>query len=442
MKILHSSDWHLGRLLYGRRRLAEQEAFLEWLLALMRDEAIEALLLAGDIFDTTTPGNQALEAYYSFLKRAIDGGCRHIVVTAGNHDSPSTLAAPRQVLRTLGVHVVVDADDPAAAVLCLRDSAGRPELVVCAVPYLRDRDLRAAEAGETFTDKEQRLLEGLRARYAAIHGLAKLTIDAQPGLAAISMGHLFAAGGATVADDGVRELYIGGLAQVGADLFPDWLAYTALGHLHIAQTVGGRPEVRYAGSPLAMGFNEAGQSKQVVIIEVDTLATVAGDHSDATATTAASARRPVRIQPVNIPVFQKLRRLSGSLAELEAALTSLKADATQSDAAVWLELECVERASPSAIKERLYAALEGSPHQILIIKHAAAGESGGGLAVGPSLAAMSETEVFERLLEAEGVPEANRAELRLCYGQLLRRLYETESAEAAAKEAAAKEAGA
>ena len=106
MKILHTSDWHIGRTLYGRRRYEEFEAFLAWLLATVEREQVAALLIAGDVFDSSTPGIRAQELYYRFLCRVAGSCCRHVVAIAGNHDSPSFLEAPRELLRALDVHVV------------------------------------------------------------------------------------------------------------------------------------------------------------------------------------------------------------------------------------------------------------------------------------------------------------------------------------------------
>jgi len=148
MKILHTSDWHIGRALYGRKRYEELEAFLNWLVGLIEDENIDVLLVAGDVFDNSTPGNHAQELYYRFLCRMAASSNRHVVVTAGNHDSPSFLNAPRELLKFLNVHVVGCASDPPADELIVINVPDRePRLIVCAIPYLRDREIRTAEAG-------------------------------------------------------------------------------------------------------------------------------------------------------------------------------------------------------------------------------------------------------------------------------------------------------
>ena len=128
MKILHTSDWHLGRSLYGRKRYEEFAAFLEWLARLLAEEEIDVLLVAGDVFDNTAPSNRSQEMYYRFLCRVADSSCRHVVITAGNHDSPSFLDAPRELLRHLHIHIIgsISADIDSEVIL-LQDPLGQAE---------------------------------------------------------------------------------------------------------------------------------------------------------------------------------------------------------------------------------------------------------------------------------------------------------------------------
>jgi len=239
MRVLHTSDWHIGRTLYGRKRYEEFEAFLTWLAETIQQNEIDALLVAGDVFDTSAPSNRAQELYYRFLCRVAASSCRHVVVVAGNHDSPSFLNAPKELLKALDVHVVGSSTESLEdEVLVLRNEQDAPELIVCAVPYLRDRDIRVAEAGESVEDKERKLIDGIRTHYAAVAALAEqkreeLGVD----IPIVGTGHLFTAGGQTVDGDGVRELYVGTLAHVTAGIFPANFDYLALGHLHVPQNV-------------------------------------------------------------------------------------------------------------------------------------------------------------------------------------------------------------
>ncbi|MBT8342382.1 MAG: exonuclease subunit SbcD, partial [Desulfatitalea sp.] len=229
MKILHTSDWHIGRTLYGRKRHEEFEAILTWLAETIQQNEIDALLVAGDVFDTSTPSNRAQELYYRFLCRVATSSCRHVVVVAGNHDSPSFLNAPKELLKALDVHVVGSGtESPEDEVLVLRNAQDAPELIVCAVPYLRDRDIRVAEAGESVEDKERKLIDGIRTHYADVAAFAEQQREEFGGeIPIVAMGHLFTAGGQTVDGDGVRELYVGSLAHVTAGIFPASFDYLA-----------------------------------------------------------------------------------------------------------------------------------------------------------------------------------------------------------------------
>ena len=398
MKILHTSDWHIGRALHGRKRYVEFESFFDWLAHLLDDEGIDVLLVAGDVFDNTAPSNRAQELYYRFLCRAAASPARHVVVTAGNHDSPSFLEAPRELLKFLNIHVVGGAaPDPADEVLLLADSRGDPRLIVCAVPYLRDRDIRTAEAGESVAEKERKIVAGIRAHYHGVHETAMgLCATLKTPVPIVAMGHLFAAGGLTMDGDGVRELYIGTLLQVGTDVFPPWIDYLALGHLHIPQPVGGSPFIRYSGSPLPLGFGQRGSGKSVVIVEIS------GD------------RKTVRT--VAVPRFQELVTLKGDWSCLSREIERLKSGG--SDA--WLEIVYEGEDIAGDLQARLKESVEGSGLEILRVKNTRVLERVlDGMDARETLDDLGVTEVFQRCLDAHGVPGEARAALRAAYDEIL-----------------------
>jgi len=390
MKILHTSDWHIGRALYGRKRYEEFARFLDWLIGCIADQGVEALLVSGDVFDNATPSNRALESYYRFLCRCAGAGCRHVVVTAGNHDSPSLLNAPRELLRYLNVHVIgCMAEDAEDELLLLSDGAGNPELIVCAVPYLRDRDIRRAEAGETFEDKGRKLVEGIRGHYGALGRAAVALRDRLGGdVPIVAMGHLFTAGGQTVEGDGVRELYVGTLGQVGGDVFPDCFDYLALGHLHKSQRVAGSDLRRYCGSPIPMSFGEAGQQKSVVAIR-----TGAGG---------------VTVEEIAVPCFQPLATVRGDWNRINARITELKSLAES----VWLEVIYEGDELIGDLAERLRELIQGSSLEILRSKNTRLVEQTlSRMASEETLDDLDVDEVFSRCLTAHEVPREQRGEL-------------------------------
>ena len=273
LTVLHTSDWHLGRRLYGRMRYEEFEAFLTWLQQTISAQQVDVLIVAGDIFDTMTPSNKAQALYYEFLGKVSTLCCQHIVIVAGNHDSPTFLDAPSKVLKFLNVHVIGTAcEDLHQEVLLLEDHHGDPLCVIAAVPYLRDRDVRGSKAGESADSKDANVIAGIRAHYDEVASIAKARqqqlIDTyKRHIPIIATGHLFAAGSKTTEDDGVRDLYVGNLGKISAEMFDDCFDYVALGHLHVPQRVGGCEHIRYSGSPIAMGFGEARQQKQVLLVQ-------------------------------------------------------------------------------------------------------------------------------------------------------------------------------
>lgn len=407
MKILHSSDWHLGRTLYGRKRYEEFSAFLNWLLRTIEKEKIDSLLIAGDVFDTSTPGNRAQELYYRFLCRVAASCCRHVVVVAGNHDSPSFLNAPKELLRALNVYVVGSATDALEdEVFVLRTKDKKPEAIVCAVPYLRDKDIRTVEPGETINDKNAKLVEGLKSHYADVCRIAEakqaeLKSAGYDDIPILATGHLFAAGGKTVDGDGVRELYVGSLAHVGKEVFPSSIDYLALGHLHVSQTVGDADNIRYCGSPVPMGYGEATQEKKVTLIEFN--------HT-----------KP-NIRELPVPCFQELIRIVGPLDDIHAKLEALKKEKSSA----WIEIEYTGGDIICNLRERLDETIADSAMEILRIKNRrvmdrtiiAATE-------GETLEDLDIEDVFSRCLDAFNVPVEEREGLTASYRVIIKSLHE------------------
>jgi exonuclease SbcD len=401
VKILHTSDWHLGRTLYGRKRYEEFEAFLDWMLQTLKTEQVEVLLVAGDIFDTTTPGNHAQSLYYDFLVRV---PCRHVILTAGNHDSASFLNAPRGLLRRMGIHVVGEPSGEEDEVIVLADQENRPELIVCAVPYLKDRDLRVVETGETPEEKGEKLLDGLRKHYGEIlqHALAKRR-ELPHDVPVVTMGHLFTAGGRTNDGDGVRELSIGSLTHVPVSVLDTATDYLALGHLHLPQKVAGSEMKRYSGSPLPMSLEEASQKKSVCLVEF------------------AESGHSVRL--LEVPVFQAMASLRGDWNQIAEGLIKLAA----SPKPVWAEVIYEGDEILSGLRERIGEITADTPIEVLRVKNnrildAALSQT----AETETLAELGTDEVFKRLLTMYNVPEEQQGGLFQTYHEAVRLYHEKE----------------
>jgi len=307
MKVLHTSDWHLGQKFMGKSREIEHQAFLSWLYDIMQNENIDVLIVAGDIFDTGTPPNYALELYYNFLKKlfTIDG--LYVIITAGNHDSVSTLKAPKLLLETLNIHVITSGDKDENELISIYKK-DELKAVVCAVPFLRDSIVREAISGQTLNEKESSLNEGIKKHYLNVYEEAKkLTKDKN--IPIIASGHLTTVGSRTSQSE--RDIYIGGTIDIGSDFLGKYFDYVALGHLHINQTVGVE-HVRYSGSPIPLSFSESKQKKKVNIIEFK--------------------NKNMEVKEVEIPLSQKLLVLKGNL---EFILKELE---TIEDKNSWIEI--------------------------------------------------------------------------------------------------------
>ena len=258
MKILHTADWHIGQRLHERQRTDEHERFLEWLLETIQAHQVELLLVSGDIFDTALPSSDATNLYYRFLYRLYNETNAYAVITAGNHDSPRHLEAPREFLKMGRIYVVGLADKPKNCVVTLPPD--NPRVAVAAVPFLSESKLQHISF-ETEIEKSERYRERLKTFYA------KCVADMPAELPKILMGHLFVKDGEESSSE--RNIQIGGATAVHVSDFPNDVSYVALGHLHRPQTIKGTDyPIRYSGSPIPLRFNETSYRKKVYLFEL------------------------------------------------------------------------------------------------------------------------------------------------------------------------------
>lgn len=269
LKIIHTADWHLGQTFFGYDREAEHDAFLVWLADTLAVRQTDVLLIAGDVFDVANPAASAQRRFFRFLKEANSRNPHlQIVIVAGNHDSAARLEAPVPLLEELNTAIVgvvkrteMCQVDFESLLVPLYNREGKREALCLAVPYLRQGDYPATdEAKDTY-------VAGVGRMYSQLYACAASKRLA--GEALIAMGHLHATGAELSDDDRSERIIMGGLESVSAGTFPEGLAYTALGHIHKAQRIGGREEVRYSGSPLPMSFSEKNYRHQVVELTVE-----------------------------------------------------------------------------------------------------------------------------------------------------------------------------
>lgn len=260
MRLLHTADWHLGKTLEGRSRLAEQEQFLDELYQIVLDQQIDVVLIAGDAFDTFNPPALAEQLFYDSIARLADQGKRKVIVIAGNHDHPDRLMAAAPLAQEQGILLL---GKPVQQSFVLPIASCGQELHLAAVPYPSESRLNEVLA--------EGMDEGLLQEqyHQRVKGLfAHLVQDMSPQRVNIGMSHLFVAGG--YSSDSERPIQVGGAYTVHPEAFPASLQYVALGHLHRPQNMKHRDTiVRYSGSPLAYSFSESGYTKSVSVIEAE-----------------------------------------------------------------------------------------------------------------------------------------------------------------------------
>ncbi|MBP1641039.1 MAG: sbcD [Bacteroidetes bacterium] len=299
MKILHTSDWHLGHRLLEQSQLEEQTLFLDWLIDYIDVHGIDLLLLSGDLFDVGVPSTQAQKLYYDFLIRLHGTCCKEVIITGGNHDAPGTVNAPKELLNALSIRVVGKASGSIDEEI-FTVTVGDEQVIVAAVPYLRDQDIRRAVAAESSEEIVNRYKTALVNHFR--EAAACCEAKKREGTTVIAMGHLFAIGGCT--SESEQSIYVGNLGDIGADDFPAVFDYVALGHLHRTQQVGGKEYIRYSGSPYPLSFSEAGQEKNIIELETGESLTITNR---------------------TVPAFRQIVQIAGSVAECKAQLSLLAA---------------------------------------------------------------------------------------------------------------------
>ena len=406
MRILHTSDWHLGQHFMGKSREAEHRAFCRWLVERVREHAVDAVIIAGDVFDTGAPPSYAREQYNRFIVELRETGAS-LVVLGGNHDSVAMLEESRELLAVLGTRVIAAAGaDLDRQLLVLPQRDGTPGAVLCAIPFLRPRDLLASQAGQSAQDKQLALQQGIQAHYQALFALAEAKRAELGGkLPIVATGHLTTVGAS--ASESVREIYVGSLEAFPTSAFPA-ADYIALGHIHRPQKVGGLEHIRYCGSPIALSFDEARQAKEVLLVDLD-----------------ESGLRAVT--PLAVPCFQPLQSLAGDLDSLPAALAEAASLGTP-ERPVWVEVLVRSDDYLNDLQARLEKLCEELPVEVLRTRRERGNQQAGLFGEArETLDELSAEDVFEQRLDAEDLAPPLRQELAGLYRQVVAELQEEQA---------------
>ncbi|MDF7629528.1 exonuclease subunit SbcD [Erwiniaceae bacterium L1_55_4] len=385
MRIIHTADWHLGQFFYSKSRAAEHQAFLDWLLTQITQHQVDALIIAGDLFDTGSPPSYAREMFNRFVVALQSTHCE-LIVLAGNHDSVATLNESRELLACLNTRVITSATPQGEQqVLTLHQRDGTPGALLCAIPYLRPRDILRSQAGQSGREKQISLLEAIEQHYQQCYAAA-LAERADRALPIIATGHLTTVG--VTKSDSVRDIYIGTLDAFPAQAFPA-ADYIALGHIHRAQRIADSEHIRYSGSPIPLSFDELGREKSVFLLEF-------------------SAQLD-SVTPLPIPQFQPMQMLKGSMAEIEQQLGEFSEGDREQP--VWLDIEITTQEYLSDLQRRVEQLTEALPVEVLLVRRSREQRQRSLARMdNETLSELKVEEVFARRLAQEEQLDAEQAE--------------------------------
>lgn len=406
MRIIHTSDWHLGQYFFTKSRAAEHQAFLNWLTECIEEYQVDALIVAGDIFDTGSPPSYARELYNRFVVDLQKTGCQ-LIILGGNHDSVATLNESKQLLSCLNAQVVACAEDNLQQqVIVINDRQQQPVAIVCAVPFLRPRDIIVSQAGQSAQEKQAGLQQAITYHYQHVYQQALLTRQklGLP-LPIIATGHLTTVGAS--ASEAEREIYIGTLDAYPAQEFPP-ADYIALGHIHRAQIVAKSEHIRYSGSPIPLSFDELGSLKSVYLVEFKQEALTG-------------------VTALDIPLFQPMQLINGDLAEIEQQLLAFKVFET--DKPVWLDIEVVSQDYLGDLQRHIQTLTAELPVEVILLRRSK--EQRQNIMAQQekeTLAELTIDDVFERRLALEEgdekVASDKRSRLTQAFHQVVEEIYE------------------
>ncbi|MEM9547593.1 MAG: exonuclease subunit SbcD [Bacteroidota bacterium] len=407
MKILHTADWHIGKVLLKQSLVPELEMFLDWLIKFIKREEIDVLLVSGDIFDIANPSVKDREVYYRFLSRLI-GLNIQVIITGGNHDSVGLIDAPQEILKHIRISVVGGAKKELQDELIeIKGKEGEIELIAAAVPFLRDKDLRNLYSDKEFESRTEALQFGIQQHY---NKLAELISSSYPDVPALAMGHLYAKGAST--SDSERDIHIGNAAAVESSIFPDRFGYVALGHIHRPQIIGGNLNIRYSGSPIALSFSEKEDKKCVLVVEL-------------------KEGKFLAPEVIEVPKMRQLLKMSGTFDEV---CEKLEVYAPEFTLKSFVELD---------IKEEAFSALLLSNVEQLISDYAAnenfsilkskttflhgAKDTSDLFEKGDRVEDLKPMDVFEKLLENETASTEKQDMLKDAFIELLESIHHSDS---------------
>lgn len=268
LKIIHTADWHLGQTFLQKSRIEEHQYFIEWLLQILEMQDIDAIIIAGDIFDVSSPSIEAINKYHYFLLEAYKLNVQ-VIIIGGNHDSASRLNSYKDIFKILNVSIVGgDLNNVGELIPVYKRGTTNAAAVIAAVPYLRDGDIRKITEGETINEGHGLFTSEVKKHYDNLLGQAKTN---HPGIPVIGTAHLYV-NGCLLSEPAEKRMHslVGTLGQIPSSVFSAGYDYIAMGHIHKPQIIQHPDNIiaKYAGSPIPLSFNERNDLKEITILTI------------------------------------------------------------------------------------------------------------------------------------------------------------------------------
>ena len=350
MRLIHTADLHIGNSMHDIDRVNEYKSFFTWFKELIVAQKADALIIAGDVFDTPNPSNEARKLFYEFLASLLTTDCKNIIIVGGNHDSGLMLDTQSELLKALNIQIVGSLANHSTddVIYEMKGSDGQPIAICAAIPFVREPELRQYAEGsdESFATLSNKALYGKACQKA-------LELRGERLIPIIGTGHLYAAnleGRLNGSDQSMESLkghglrdIVGNLGNVGPEAFPDEFDYIALGHIHYSTMVNKNPKIRYSGSPFVLGFDEAEMAHHVLSVELE------------------AGQLPV-VEKIVVPQILHFKSIKGSADEIANELTQL--NLTGYEEPLYLEI-CYKPEIGVNIHERLLEITKDAKYEIV-----------------------------------------------------------------------------
>lgn len=399
IKILHTADWHIGKRLYKKSLDEDIVLFFEWMVSVIKEEGIDVLVVAGDIFDSANPSHASRKVYYDVLHKLIETKVR-VIITSGNHDSPTNLSASSDILKMLDIHVVGGVgESPEDEIIFYKKENER--VVFAAVPFLRDKDLRREDQLDDPNSRIEQIRQGIVDHYTSLRDY--ISSKYHGNFTTVGIGHLYLQSAST--SDSERDIQLGNQAGIKSTQLSDLFDYAALGHIHRPQSFD-EGKIRYSGSPVVLSFSEREDQKQVVLVEVE--------------------KGKLKTTVIPIPSFRKMKKISGDFDTVRTKLQQGFSLSTPLQS--YVEVEVVEKEHSIALIQEINDFLDQQDNSNFTILKERISFENSPRSLSQQIGAtqindLKPIEVLNKKLEYETYPDKVKEEIKDAFNQILEEAY-------------------